>query len=734
MDGNGTEANDVKNRLFILVSAGMILPAAFLFCVTAGLPHVFVITFIGFLASFVIRKPIKYSDRSIIYSALVSLAMVILLNMVFPMRPDRFFHIGRLLMSHITVPLILYLAAFSTFYESTPYTLGFNAAFALITLMFGGDFRISGYTRKTTLDFSENLLAQGHFKIFFLVIAAVVIVMILTAFNLARKSMYHRSNWKIDWPKKGVYLLFLLIAGLFSFGIFSLFHIYQNEIRNLENFMRSANFPNITNPSGIMFDDEIDLNTTIKADRKKNSRVIMLRVVGTDIPPGYLRGKAYQFYSKGKWSIPSATPQNCKFKLNINDLAVNAFFIDKDPGDEGDKITIYPTSMCYADFLFIPGNSERIVMVADRVVYSKNGNFFPKTWDKDGGYTVQVPKINQFAARDFPATFKKSGYLGIPPELSATLSEISTEIYKPDGKDATPDSAIDIINLTDREITQKIIQFFTANFSYTLEPEGPEHGEDPLIHFLTKTRRGHCELFASSTVMLLRRQGIPARYVTGLLCQTEHPSGKYFVSRLGDAHAWVEAYLRDEKKWIIVETTPASEDDSNAQWGFFESWTDRIKYAFEKILADAKRGYIARAILALFAELFSFLWDVIKHPVGGTIFIISSIFLFWKYSAGKKQKDLLKIKLDAEIKVLQKSILKLEKKIGKRAEILRTSQMSPEEWMEELRTSQKIEPEKFAKLAEIEKIYNQLRFSTLPVSADAVNHLKQMIEKLKKDL
>jgi hypothetical protein len=725
MDGYGTETNDVKNRLFILVSAGMILPAAFLFCLAAGLPHVFIITLTGFIISFVVKKPIRYSDRSIIYSIVISLVLVVLLNMVFPIRADRFFHIGRLLMSHISAPFMLYLAVFATFYESSSYTLGFNAAFALITLMFGGDFRVAGYINKSTMDFSDNLLVQGHFEIFFLATATFVLLMILVAFNLARKSTYHKSNWKIDWTKKAAYSLFLLAAALLSLGIFSLFLTYKNEIRNLENFMRRVTLPDLGNSSGIMFDNEIDLNTTIKADRKKNSRVVMLRVVGTDIPPGYLRGKAYQFYSKGKWSIHPGNEMHCKFRQNIDKLALNAFFIAQDPGDNGEKITIYPSSDCYADFLFIPGNTEKIEMVADRLTYSQNGTFSPKQWEKDGGYTAVVPEINQFASFELPADFKKETYLEIPSELSPVLSKISSEIFNIGTTKNT-----DIINLTDRKTAQKIVQFFTANFSYTLEPEAPEKRVDPVIFFLTKTRKGHCELFASATVMLLRKHGIPARYVTGLLCQTEHPSGKYFVSRLGDAHAWVEAYLRDEKKWIIVETTPASEDETDAQWGFFEGWMDRIKYAFKKILADARRGYIARAILLAFTELASFFWDIIKHPVGGVIFICSLIFLLWK-STHKKESKHLKLKLDPEIIILQKNIRKFIRKIEKQTSILRTSQTTPDEWIEKLKDSQTVNPDQLAELTELISQYNQLRFSTKPVSTTANKHLKQQIQRVK---
>jgi hypothetical protein len=91
---------------------------------------------------------------------------------------DRFFHIGRLLMSHITVPLILYLAAFSTFYESTPYTLGFNAAFSIIVIMLGGDFRQS-IPINEMFQFAF-LLEHKRFNVFFLTIAIIDTLAMLT--------------------------------------------------------------------------------------------------------------------------------------------------------------------------------------------------------------------------------------------------------------------------------------------------------------------------------------------------------------------------------------------------------------------------------------------------------------------------------------------------------------------------------------------------------------------------
>ena len=53
-------------------------------------------------------------------------------------------------------------------------------------------------------------------------------------------------------------------------------------------------------------------------------------------------------------------------------------------------------------------------------------------------------------------------------------------------------------------------------FRYTDElTELPPKGMDPIEHFLTQTRKGHCEYFASALTLLLRSQGIPARMVVG---------------------------------------------------------------------------------------------------------------------------------------------------------------------------------------------------------------------------
>ena len=54
-----------------------------------------------------------------------------------------------------------------------------------------------------------------------------------------------------------------------------------------------------------------------------------------------------------------------------------------------------------------------------------------------------------------------------------------------------------------------------ARCRYSLDV-GAFKTKDPLAEFLFDKKKGYCEYFASATVMLLRLQGVPARYVNGL--------------------------------------------------------------------------------------------------------------------------------------------------------------------------------------------------------------------------
>ncbi len=93
-----------------------------------------------------------------------------------------------------------------------------------------------------------------------------------------------------------------------------------------------------------------------------------------------------------------------------------------------------------------------------------------------------------------------------------------------------------------------------ADFTYTLDV-GNLTGEAPIERFLFETRRGYCEYFATSMILMLRSQGIPARLVAGFLGSEKNPIEEYYIVREENAHAWVEADLPGSG-WVVLDPTP----------------------------------------------------------------------------------------------------------------------------------------------------------------------------------
>lgn len=108
-----------------------------------------------------------------------------------------------------------------------------------------------------------------------------------------------------------------------------------------------------------------------------------------------------------------------------------------------------------------------------------------------------------------------------------------------------------------------VCRLLSSNYEYSLNLDAVPEGEDPIEYFLYKSGKGYCVHFASAAVQLLRRSGVPARYVSGYHVDVKafHESeGGYTASvKDRDAHAWAEIYLRDIG-WIPVDATPSDRE------------------------------------------------------------------------------------------------------------------------------------------------------------------------------
>lgn len=116
---------------------------------------------------------------------------------------------------------------------------------------------------------------------------------------------------------------------------------------------------------------------------------------------------------------------------------------------------------------------------------------------------------------------------------------------------------------------EAVVEYLGTGFGYTTDLPAVGGGE-PIESFVFDTKRGHCEYFASTAVLMLRVQGVPARLVTGFLGGAWNSVGDYLGVRQGDAHAWVEVYV-PRYGWVPIDPTPAA-DVLPVQRGALETW------------------------------------------------------------------------------------------------------------------------------------------------------------------
>ena len=174
-------------------------------------------------------------------------------------------------------------------------------------------------------------------------------------------------------------------------------------------------------------------------------------------------------------------------------------------------------------------------------------------------------------------------------------------------------------NLTPR--LRVVNNFFQDKFTYTLWQQRPRPAgtnETQLGRFLLKTRAGHCEYFATATVLLLRELKIPARYAVGF--SVHEKSGSGYVVRLRDAHAWCLVWNQTTRTWQDFDTTPAvwMKEEAGRQSAFewlSDAWS-WIKFQFTKFRWGQThlRKYILMALVpVLLVLLFQIIFRQKRH-------------------------------------------------------------------------------------------------------------------------
>jgi hypothetical protein len=297
----------------------------------------------------------------------------------------------------------------------------------------------------------------------------------------------------------------------------------------------------------------------------KTSGKILIRLEPQEgsMPPTLLREAVYRSYDRQVWN---ASHTKTDYEGILAETNSTTFILV--PGKENLASALIA---CFLDggrgLLPIPETSGRL----------ENLSAFVLQKNTAGSIVAEGPGLVIFDALygpgqtfDSPPTGEED--LVVPPREAPALETVADELNL---ENATSEQKIHAVNA-----------YFQSHFKYSTYQQTirPLRGDEtPLSRFLLRTHSGHCEYFATATVLLMRELGVPARYAVGYA--VHEASGKKYVIRQRDAHAWCLAWNERRHAWQDVDTTPATwieaESSHSPSEMISDAWS-RIMFEFSK--------------------------------------------------------------------------------------------------------------------------------------------------------
>jgi hypothetical protein len=269
--------------------------------------------------------------------------------------------------------------------------------------------------------------------------------------------------------------------------------------------------------------------------------VIRLRTENNGPPPVYLREASYRVYYSQKRSWYAGTTRNDFANIASETNQTTWILL---PGKTN---TASVNLACY-----LPGG-EALLPLPTGSGRLENLYAYILQENSEGAVLAQGPGLVIFDARYGPGATSDSA-----PDTSTNQLDLTV----PTNEVPALDQVVSEMNVTGRDESQTlqaVHEYFQTHFTYSVW-QGPEKpaitNETPLARFLLTGHSGHCEYFATATVLLLRELRIPARYAVGYAVHEK--SGHGYVVRERDAHAWCLVWNAQTKTWEDFDTTPAS--------------------------------------------------------------------------------------------------------------------------------------------------------------------------------
>ena len=367
----------------------------------------------------------------------------------------------------------------------------------------------------------------------------------------------------------------------------------QRGIGDLQGYIESLNLSWLRQIGHRGTDPEQSRTALGRIGRAQGSGKIVIRLEPKrgSAPPSLLREASYRIYKGPVWD---AGLSGGDFEDYLGERTNNTTWILL-PGKTN---TATVNIACYLDGRAPSGNPAALLPLPTGCSRMENLPAYVLHTNSAGAVLAEGPGLVLFDADYGPGVTMDS-----PPDVNEDLNVLPKEIPALDQVIAGLHFTGQTLEQTNRVITG----LFESKFTYSTwqSPHRLEPNQTELSHFLLSSRSGHCEYFATATVLLLRRLHIPARYAVGYA--VHEGSGNKYVVRERDGHAWCLVW--NGKTWEDFDTTPASWIEAESKRASpFQSLADfwsRLKFEFSKLRwgQGAVRKYLFLSLIPILGLL-----------------------------------------------------------------------------------------------------------------------------------
>ncbi len=306
--------------------------------------------------------------------------------------------------------------------------------------------------------------------------------------------------------------------------------------------------------------------------------MLRLRVPASDVPPSLLREGAYDIFRKGTWI--ANTNDFTQVFLNSNDTA-----------------QLLPPSPIFSR-VEIAGyfpDSEVLLPLPHGAFAIEDFSGVLRT-NRLGVATVQA----SMGLLDFSADYRTGPSMDAPPG--------PPDLGVPDDERpvlAAVAASLGLSEMNERQKIRAVSRFFQDHFKYSLKSPRPARRngtKTPLGRFLTESRSGHCEFFATATVLLLRQAGVNARYIIGYAVPDSARHGDTYRVRERHSHAWALVYFSDTHTWEQIDNTPSSRAEAAEAAETNPTWWESVSDFMSNLYFQFSKWRWGKTSFSLYAQ------------------------------------------------------------------------------------------------------------------------------------